>query len=545
MTFASISLYAKPTWRMRAAHALALLVRLLTHGGTPCSTARPSGAGPASGTGGAGGPTAGPTSLSGRPGALADEVVIVPTPRYVRRLPGTVPVPPDVTLVAGAATDAPALHVVRDALDRAGVRAVRRIDDRTDPGPGLVVLVGGAKENAATHAALDALGVQGAEAMAAEGYVLVARNDRIVLSGADAAGTYYAAQTLRALLRTRSASSPGGLPAVEIRDWPGMRLRGVAEGPCARPGSHAGRLAGLEWMGRHKMNLYVHAPKDDPYLCTAWRAPYPARELARLGDLVDRARSHHVDFRCVVSPGPSVRCSDPAEAAALGAKLTSLWGIGVRTFVLAFDGAGRVGRGGADRTVFGTGAAACAAAQAYFVNAVQREFASAHPGAAALEMVPSEGRETAGADFTRRIAQDLDASVTVHWAVAGAGRPVTRADVAAARAALGHPLLLRGGCPLDGAAPLRALPRPYTGREAGLAAPGRPGAAVGLTAEASCDVQGSLPALRTFADYAWNDVAYASGRSWAASSGGDGSHAAATGEGERDVATGEVVIART
>ncbi|MFE3325745.1 beta-N-acetylglucosaminidase domain-containing protein [Streptomyces sp. NPDC059176] len=507
MTFGSISPNTKATWRTRAARAMALLLNPPRHGGASRSAAVTSRADPAARE--ADGPTASPASPS-------DPSSLVPRPRSVRWLPGTVPVPERVTAVVGSATDAPALDVLQDALHAAGVRVVRRIDDRTDPGPGLAVLVGGAKENAATRASLDALGVQGAEAMAAEGYVLVVRNDRIVLAGADAAGTYYAAQTLRTLLRSRPAGTRGRLPAVEIRDWPGMRLRGITEGPPGPPRSHAERLACLDWMGRNKLNLYVHAPQDDPYLHAAWRTPYPAHELARLGELVRRAGSHHIDVRCVVSPGPSLRCSDPAEAAALSAKFGALWGIGVRTFAVSFDRADPlVGCNGSDRRAFGTGPAAAAAAQAYFANAVLREFAAAHPGAAAPDVVPSESWDAAGPDYALRLARDLDASVTVHWAVGGAARPVTRAEVAAARAVLGHALLLRNGPPADGPAPRRRLPRPYTGRDAGLAAPGRPGVAVGVAAEAVRDAWGAPHGPRTFADYAWNDAEYDPERSCA------------------------------
>ncbi|MGW7364682.1 beta-N-acetylglucosaminidase domain-containing protein [Streptomyces sp. NPDC054841] len=518
MTFASISLYAKPTWRMRAAHAVALVLAMLVPAPPGRAVA-------------AEGDEEGPADACAEPAAVsagapdpalptptpapAPASAPAPTPRSVKRLPGTVRIPAAVTLVAGAATDGPALTVVRDVLRSAGVRTIRQIDGRTDPGPGLAVVVGGAKENAATAAVLDALGVQGAETMAAEGYVMAARDDRIVLAGADAAGTYYAAQTLRELLRANRAATLAG---VEIRDWPGMRRRGIVEGFHGRPWSHEQRLAGLDWMGRHKMNLYVYTPKDDPYLRAEWRKPYPADELARLRALVERAQAQHVEFGYVLSPGLSVCCSDPAESRALTAKFASLRDIGVRTFVVAFDDIDhREWNCGADRAAFGTGPAASAAAQAHLVNAVQRELITTHSGAAPLEMVPTEYRGTAGTEYAERLARELDPSVVVRWTGAEVIAPhITRAEVADARKVLGHPVLLGDNYPVNDYVPGRLLLGPYTGRESSLAAPGRPGAAVGLVANPMPQVRASLLSLFTVADYAWNDIAYDPERSWAA-----------------------------
>ena len=59
--------------------------------------------------------------------------------------------------------------------------------------------------------------------------------------------------------------------------------RGVVEGFYGPPWGHADRLSIIEFMGRHGMNLYVYAPKDDPYHRAQWREPYPPQEYERLG----------------------------------------------------------------------------------------------------------------------------------------------------------------------------------------------------------------------------------------------------------------------
>lgn len=120
----------------------------------------------------------------------------------------------------------------------------------------------------------------------------------LALSGTDTTGTFYAAQTLRQLLTGKR------LPAVTVRDWPTAKLRGVIEGFYGTPWTHAERLSQLDFYGRTKQNVYVYSPKDDPYLRERWRDEYPAAQLDRLRELVDRAaaRPHPLHLRPLARP---------------------------------------------------------------------------------------------------------------------------------------------------------------------------------------------------------------------------------------------------
>lgn len=197
MANGSTSTAFRPSWRSRGAHAVAMMLTLLTPADVASAAANDTSADEADCT-----------------------LPVHPKPRSAKSRPEEVRIPPVVTLVGGPSTDASALAVVREVLRDAGVGTIHQVDDLTSVRDSrLTVHVGGHKENAATACALRALGVQGAETMAAEGYVLaVGRGrdgrDRIVLSGADAAGTYYAARTLRQLVRGLR------LRGMVIRDWP-------------------------------------------------------------------------------------------------------------------------------------------------------------------------------------------------------------------------------------------------------------------------------------------------------------------------------------
>ena len=70
---------------------------------------------------------------------------------------------------------------------------------------------------------------------------------------------------------------PAGPPATAASPF---EWRGIVEGPYGRPWSAGERERMLEWMAGHGLNAYVHAPKDDLYGRTYWRAPYPAGEQA-------------------------------------------------------------------------------------------------------------------------------------------------------------------------------------------------------------------------------------------------------------------------
>jgi hypothetical protein len=93
--------------------------------------------------------------------------------------------------------------------------------------------------------------------LAPESYVLRVTEQGVHATAHDAAGLYYAAQTLAQLARRFS----GRLPAVEITDWPDLSIRGysddISRGQVSRPEDFQ-RI--LRLLGRWKLNLYT------PYL---------------------------------------------------------------------------------------------------------------------------------------------------------------------------------------------------------------------------------------------------------------------------------------
>src|SRR5690606_19930640 len=219
---------------------------------------------------------------------------VTPTPRTIRWLGPDVTVPAQVVVHPSSDVDDATLTAVTEALTAAGATDVAVEDAegaadeaRGDDRPALTVLVGGVDDEPLAEALAGARLEVPAE-LPAEGYALAAygRSDgtgTIALAGADAAGTFYAAQTLRQLV------ADGAVAGVGVIDHPAMRHRGSVEGFYGSPWTTEERLDLLAFHGRFKLNTYVYAPKDDPYHRDRWREPYPADRRAELQRLVEAA----------------------------------------------------------------------------------------------------------------------------------------------------------------------------------------------------------------------------------------------------------------
>ncbi|MEO3891379.1 beta-N-acetylglucosaminidase domain-containing protein [Nonomuraea sp. B5E05] len=341
-----------------------------------------------------------------------------------------------------------------------------------------------------------------------EGYTLSAARDRVLIVGADPAGAFYGAQTLLALTAPPGAACSEHrvcVPEVEIRDWPDLPLRGTIEGFYGTPWTHAARMEHLRFSGRHKLNAYVYAPKDDPFHRERWREPYPDEELARLAELVAEAAARHVRFVFALSPGLSMVYSDAGERAALRAKAEQVWEVGVREFALLFDDIPPELRHEPDREEFGTREGASASAHA----AVCRDFAAgflATRGAdRPLTMVPTDYAGTGATAYRDRLAAELPPDVLVWWTgsdiVVG---EISARDMTAAAVSYGHRVALWDNFPVNDFDFDRVFLGPLVGRSTEL--DGVP--LEGVTANPMVEAAASRIALTTVADYAWHPAAY-------------------------------------
>lgn len=435
------------------------------------------------------------------PQLSAESVRVFPTPQSLATARTAVSLRGRVVIDRGPGTDAAALEIVTQIIAQAG----GTVEAPYSAGPSLTrVYIGTPGDNPRIGPALVAIGVEGSEALdKAEGYVLAAglngRQRAIVLAGHDQAGVYYAAQTLRQVTQVS-----GEVPVV-IKDWPLMGIRGVVEGFYGSPWTHQARLDQLEFYGRQKLNTYMYSPKNDPLLRGDWRQQYAGRQLEELSELIQSAARNHVRFVFALSPGMDICYSDKADLESALGKMQAVHELGVNTFSIALDDIDLSLKCTADRAANVEGERGLAAAQAAFLNSINRQFVEENPDVNPLEMVPTKFNGVETDPYREELGAKLDAGVLVQWTGLDIVSPtITPESAKAASMAYGTPeqprrIFLWDNYPVNDFAPDRLFLGPVVGRNPDLYT-----VIPGITANPMVQPYASMPALASFADYMWN-----------------------------------------
>lgn len=258
-------------------------------------------------------------------------VLLSPKPQIYSVLPGEFIMTDSVNIVGGDSIDNSTLKDLLAFLQEQKIR----VNERIDLEAATIVL------RKSGDALPDNLGqyVKRQIAIKPEGYLLhIEKKEKssglIVIEGNDEAGVFYGIQTLKQLLEQPSVSNN------HIEDYPDIKVRGVVEGFYGTPWTHEDRLNQLRFYGRHKLNTYIYAPKDDLYHRAKWREPYPESEMQRMKELIATAKANKVDFVFAVSPGIDIQFDGTAGAKDLQTlldKFESLYRMGVRSFAVYYD----------------------------------------------------------------------------------------------------------------------------------------------------------------------------------------------------------------
>jgi len=357
--------------------------------------------------------------------------------------------------------------------------------------------------------------------LAREGYQLTAvyprglAPERIKITAATAVGFHHALLRIPDLLGLTSTelgtallpapkfiavSNIGRAATAALADFPSFAERGIVEGFYGTPWSHQDRVGMLRFEGRHGMNVYYYAPKDDPYHRKLWKEPYPPREVKRLGELVATAHANFVDFCFAISPGLSMVYSSEEDFAKLANKLASVGKLGVSCFALFLDDVPPELQDAQDRARFRT----LAQAHAALINKLYNH----------LKLQASENRlvvtptvytnEWGSRDYIHELGAAVDPGVGIVWT----GPEVASPEISVAQARewaeyLRRKPLVWDNFPVNDGRPWRVHIGPLRGRDAGL-----PEVVRGLFSNPMNQPRASMIPLTTIADYLWNPGEY-------------------------------------
>ncbi len=285
-------------------------------------------------------------------------------------------------------------------------------------------------------------------------------------------------------------------------------LAGVIEGFYGRPWSHDERLEMIDFLAEVGLNTFIYSPKNDLFTRQRWRDPYPEREAAELAELVTRAHAVGVDVHFALSPGLSMRYSDPADTDAILAKFAQVADVGIDGFELFLDDIPEVLQHGPDRSAFGS----LVEAQIAVVGEVWTRLRASHPDAR-FAVCPTQYWGHGDEEYISALGQSLPADVGLYWT----GRAICAPELQAADARVfaehtGHPPLYWDNFPVNDVAMTGELHiGPYLGREAEI-----PALAHGVIANAMPLAEASKIAFCSLADFMSDPEGFDAEASWEA-----------------------------
>lgn len=123
----------------------------------------------------------------------------------------------------------------------------------------------------------------------------------------------------------------------KISHEPSFNVRGIIEGFYGEPWSFEDRKNVISYLGAHKMNTYMYAPKDDELQRKKWRELYSEEKLDEFRELIEKAKEEKVDIYYMISPGNDIKYTLQSEIKALTDKLDQLISLGITHFGLLLD----------------------------------------------------------------------------------------------------------------------------------------------------------------------------------------------------------------
>jgi len=261
----------------------------------------------------------------------------------------------------------------------------------------------------------------------------------------------------------------------------------------------------IKFLEECKFNLYIYAPKDDPFHRERWREPYPQDQLAKLTALIEAAKQNSVNFCFAISPGLSIRYSREDDFETLTEKLEAVRKMGVKWFGLFLDDIPMELQHEEDKQTFRS----LAEAQAHLTNKVFKFLRSRDPETV-LVLCPTQYTGTSSTSYLKSLGNNIDLDVFIMWT----GREVCSPQITCSQAdGFGAPIrrkpFIWDNYPVNDYNRFRLFLGPVRGRSKGLHKH-----VSGFVSNPMNEAEASKIPLLTIADYLHDPESYDPERSW-------------------------------
>lgn len=172
-----------------------------------------------------------------------------------------------------------------------------------------------------------------------DAYLLSIEDNTITILGKDTDAAFYGISSLKLILEQAAGMA---VRSLQMEDYAIGQYRGFIEGYYGIPWSVEDRISLMNFGGDFKMNIYIFAPKDDPYHNSQWRELYPEDKLAEITEMVEAGAAAKCRFAWAIHPfmNSGINLSNYDESLeVIKAKFQQLYDAGVRQFVISADDA--------------------------------------------------------------------------------------------------------------------------------------------------------------------------------------------------------------
>ncbi len=172
-----------------------------------------------------------------------------------------------------------------------------------------------------------------------DAHIVAVLDNSIVVLGKDTDAVFYGVTTLG---RVFSQVENRCVRQFTVWDYSDTAYRGFIEGYYGFPWSSDNRIELMRFGSQFKTNIYIYAPKDDPYHSANWRGLYTGRDLSDLKEQIEVGVKTKTRFVWSVHPfmdneQKMTKENYQESYACLIAKFSQLYSLGVRQFVISAD----------------------------------------------------------------------------------------------------------------------------------------------------------------------------------------------------------------